>query len=90
MDTIHHKESILKQNSRNRWIRLCDLNRRFFHNAVKERIRRNLLLTMVNQQGIRLEGVEEVRVEIASYFESKFNEDFVDRPLFLKVWNLNN
>lgn len=55
-ECIHYKEIILRQKSRNRWIQEGDLNKKFFHNLIKQRERRNHISFVVNQAGVKLVG----------------------------------
>lgn len=82
-ERVHHRESIFRQNSKNRWMKEGDLNTRFFHNAIKERGMLLLLLTV--QNNVTLEEVGEVKGEIKRYFEEKFKGQNQFKPVHDEV-----
>ncbi|XP_058747173.1 uncharacterized protein LOC131620182 [Vicia villosa] len=74
------KENMLIQKSRLRWLNDGDDNSRFFHNAVKERRRRNRIGSLNTSDGV-VNSVKEVKDAVKAHFESKFKEDCLERPL---------
>lgn len=55
-DSIHLKESIIRQKYRNRWIKEGDVNTRFFHAILKDKYRKNSILSVTNSQGVQVKG----------------------------------
>ncbi|XP_058741401.1 uncharacterized protein LOC131613777 [Vicia villosa] len=84
-DSIHYKKSIQRQKARIRWIKDGDLNTRFFHNVIKVRERRNYIASALSQGGITLEGMEEIKLEVKSFSEAKFQEQVIQRPVLDEV-----
>jgi hypothetical protein len=70
---LHFKESLLKQKSRVKWVKEGDSNSRFFHESIKNRRRRNQLVALKNGEQW-VEGVDEVKGFVKSYFENNFKE----------------
>lgn len=77
-DSIHLKESIIRQKSRNGWIKEGDVNTRFFHAILKHKYRKNSILPVTNSQGVQVEGGK-CQKEIKNFFEAKFGAFFVFR-----------
>ncbi|MCH86118.1 hypothetical protein A2U01_0006972 [Trifolium medium] len=76
---LHLKESLLKQKSSIRWVKEGDSNSRYFHQAIKSRRRRNQLVAL--KYGDQwLQGVDEVKGYVKSYFENNFKERWEGRP----------
>ncbi|GAU25065.1 hypothetical protein TSUD_257590 [Trifolium subterraneum] len=74
-----HKESLLKQKSRMRWVKEGDSNSKFFHESIKSRRRRNQLVAL--KDGDRwVQGVDDVKAFVKNYFENNFREDWAYRP----------
>jgi exonuclease III len=76
---LHFKESLLKQKSRVKWVKEGDSNSRFFHESIKNRRRRNQLVALKNGEQW-VEGVDEVKGFVKSYFENNFKERWDNRP----------
>lgn len=64
---VFEKESMLRLKSRQLWLMDGDKNTRIFHNSLKERYRRNTITLLEGDNG-RVEGVEEVKVEVKKLF----------------------
>jgi hypothetical protein len=76
---LHFKESLLKQKSRMRWVKEGDSNSRYFHESIKSRRRRNQLVALKNGDNW-VQGVEEVKEFVKTFFESNFKESWECRP----------
>jgi hypothetical protein len=76
---LHLKESLIKQKSRVKWVKEGDSNSRFFHESIKSRRRRNQWVTLKNGEHW-VEGVDEVKSYVKSYFENNFKESWDSRP----------
>lgn len=72
------KEILLYQKSRSRWIREGDANSKYFHSLLNCRRRRSFLL--MDEDGILIEDVVEVKGIVKSHFEKCFDESNHDRP----------
>ncbi|GAU47952.1 hypothetical protein TSUD_06860 [Trifolium subterraneum] len=76
---LYHKESLLKQKSRTRWVKEGDSNSRYFHESIKSRRRRNQLVAL--KDGDRwVQGVDEVKRFVKNFFENNFKENWANRP----------
>ncbi|WJX46635.1 beta-amyrin 28-monooxygenase [Trifolium repens] len=67
------------QRSRSKWLKEGDLNSKFFHNCIKSRLRRNMLVALRTQHGW-VEGPSQVREEVVSYFRNHFSNEEWPRP----------
>jgi len=77
---LHFKESLLKQKSRQKWIKEGDSNSRFFHASLKYRRKRNNIVSINTSRG-RVEQVEELKKEVKNHFEERFQETNFNRPV---------
>lgn len=84
------KEAMLRLKSRQHWLAKGDKNTRFFHNAMKERNRRNAI-TMVAGANKIVEGVGEVKEAVINHFVDFFKESNLNRlvPERLEFKRLN-
>ncbi|GKU90761.1 hypothetical protein SLEP1_g4712 [Rubroshorea leprosula] len=83
MPEVENKTNTAKENiekidkARKEWIKDGDANTRFFHKCIKGRWRRNEINSiMIN--GKNVQGVKEVKEEVAAYFEKMFQEEAWD------------
>jgi exonuclease III len=76
---LHHKESLLKQKSRLKWVKEGDSNSKFFHESIKNRRRRNQLVALKDGDSW-VQGVAEVKSYVKNYFENNFKENWEHRP----------
>ncbi|CAI8598592.1 unnamed protein product [Vicia faba] len=82
---MHYKESILKQNSRYRWIKEGDNNTKCFHFVVNFRARRNSIVLIKTPNGL-VKDVCGVNEAIKNHFEARFHKCFMPRP---RLQNIN-
>ncbi|PNX58703.1 cysteine-rich receptor-like protein kinase, partial [Trifolium pratense] len=71
--------SISWQQSRSLWLKEGDANSKYFHSVLASRRRRNAL-SVIQVDGVTLEGVNPIRQAVFSHFESHFQAPNVDRP----------
>ncbi|CAJ2657379.1 unnamed protein product [Trifolium pratense] len=71
--------SISWQQSRSLWLKDGDANSKYFHSVLVSRGRRNAM-SVIQVDGITIEGVEPIRQAVFSHFESHFKASNVDRP----------
>ncbi|CAJ2637850.1 unnamed protein product [Trifolium pratense] len=71
--------SISWQQSRSLWLKEGDANSKYFHSVLAERRRRNVM-SVIQVNGVNIEGVTPIRQAVLSYFESHFKASSVDRP----------
>ncbi|CAJ2678325.1 unnamed protein product [Trifolium pratense] len=71
--------SISWQQSRSLWLKDGDANSKYFHSVLASRHRRNAL-SVIQVEGVTIEGVEPIRQAVFSHFESHFRASNVDRP----------
>ncbi|CAJ2662016.1 unnamed protein product [Trifolium pratense] len=71
--------SISWQQSRSLWLKDGDANSKYFHSVLASRGRRNAM-SVVQVDGITIEGVEPIRQAVFSHFECHFKASNVDRP----------
>ncbi|XP_058757340.1 uncharacterized protein LOC131630577 [Vicia villosa] len=76
---LNHKESILKQKSRMKWVKEGYNNSKYFHSVVKARTRRNSIVSIRTEQGV-IEEVEEVKRGVKDHFEKRFRKSVNPRP----------
>jgi hypothetical protein len=76
---LHFKESLLKQKSRMRWVKEGDANSRYFHESIKNRRRRNQLVALIDGEQW-VQGVDNIKGFVKSYFENNFKERWDCRP----------
>ncbi|PNX71762.1 cysteine-rich receptor-like protein kinase, partial [Trifolium pratense] len=86
-EQIQHKESLLHQKSRTKWIQEGDANSRFFHASIKARRRRNQLV-MLKKGAEWIQGVENIKKEAKDHFSKHFSEEWNNRP-FLQGIDFN-
>ncbi|GKV32839.1 hypothetical protein SLEP1_g41408 [Rubroshorea leprosula] len=73
------KERMWQQKSRKLWLKEGDANKKFFHRCVKGRRRRNEI-SSVQINGKQHTEVEEIKEEVAKYFQEMFAEEKWKRP----------
>ncbi|CAJ2663648.1 unnamed protein product [Trifolium pratense] len=71
--------SISWQQSRSMWLKDGDANSKYFHSVLANRGRRNAM-SVIQVDGISIEGVVPIRQAVFSHFESHFKASNVDRP----------
>jgi hypothetical protein len=71
--------SINWQQSRSRWLKEGDANSRYFHSMLASR-RRGNTISLVQVDGVTLEGVDQVRQAVFSHFANHFKARNVERP----------
>ncbi|CAJ2672096.1 unnamed protein product [Trifolium pratense] len=71
--------SISWQQSRSLWLKDGDANSKYFHSVLASRHRRNAM-SVIQVDGVTLEGVEPIRQAVFSHFESHFKASNVNRP----------
>ncbi|XP_058752306.1 uncharacterized protein LOC131625459 [Vicia villosa] len=76
---LQHKEIMIKQKARLKWIKEGDNNTKYFHSVLKTRTRKNTIVSIQSDQG-RLEGVEEVKEGVKKFFEQRFKKQCTPRP----------
>ncbi|XP_058752224.1 uncharacterized protein LOC131625381 [Vicia villosa] len=74
------KENMLLQKSRVKWIKEGDSNSGFFHKVMKQRRRINNLGPLFTPEGL-VDSVEDVKEAVFNFFENKFLETEVSRPV---------
>jgi hypothetical protein len=68
---LKYMDALTFQRSRNLWLKEGDANSRFFHNCIKARKRRNVLLSLNTPSG-RVEGSSLIRGEVVSFYTNHF------------------
>lgn len=71
--------SLFWQKSRMKWFREGDANTKFFHRCTQKRRKVNEILGL-NFDGVFIEGVDPLKMEIKKYFENHFRSGGWDRP----------
>ncbi|CAJ2641817.1 unnamed protein product [Trifolium pratense] len=71
--------SISWQQSRSLWLKDGDANSKYFHSVLASRHRRNAM-SVIQVDGVTIEGVEPIRQAVFSHFDSHFKASNVDRP----------
>jgi hypothetical protein len=62
-----------------RWVKEGDSNSKYFHESIKARRRRNQLVALKDGNNW-VQGVDEVKSYVKSYFENNFKERWDSRP----------
>lgn len=73
------EESYKKQKSRVSWLALGDKNTRFFHQKMNAHRARNTILSLVNDQGVRLEDPIAIEAEILGYYKQLLGTGFAQK-----------
>ncbi|PNY17273.1 cysteine-rich receptor-like protein kinase [Trifolium pratense] len=71
--------SISWQQSRALWLKEGNANSKYFHSVLASRRRRNTM-SVIQVDGVTLEGVTPIRQAVFSHFESHFKAPIVERP----------
>ncbi|CAJ2641323.1 unnamed protein product [Trifolium pratense] len=71
--------SISWQQSRSLWLKEGDANSKYFHSVLASRRRRNAI-SVIQVDGVTVEGVNPIRQAVFSHFESHFKASNVERP----------
>jgi hypothetical protein len=69
---LKNLDALAFQRSRHKWLKEGDANSRFFHNCIKARKRRNMVLSLRTPDGW-VEGPNLVRREVVSFFTNHFS-----------------
>ncbi|CAK8568730.1 unnamed protein product [Lathyrus sativus] len=70
---LHLKEILLKQKSRQKWIKEGDLNSRFFHNMMTCRRRKNYIIVLNTGRG-RMNEVTMIKAIAIEHFKHRFTD----------------
>lgn len=70
---------MLKQKSRERWIREGNTNSRYFHAGLQGRRPKNQIVS-IHKNGNVLKGVKEIKGKNFNHFAESFSEHFMARP----------
>lgn len=73
------KESLWRQKSRFRWIKLGDRNTKFFQISANNRYRRNFIGS-IELEGVIYEEPEQIKQMAVKYFEARFKNQIWRRP----------
>lgn len=79
-------ESLWRQKSRVKWMKLGDKNTKYFQSLANNRFRRNLLGSVV-VNGCLLEDSGEINDAAAVHFGNNFKEEWISRPSLGGVFN---
>ncbi|CAJ2637778.1 unnamed protein product [Trifolium pratense] len=79
IDSLKLHASISWQQSRSLWLKEGDANSKYFHSILASRRRRNAI-SVIQVDGVTLEGVNPIRQAVFSHFESHFKAPNVERP----------
>ncbi|XP_058185702.1 uncharacterized protein LOC131302927 [Rhododendron vialii] len=71
------EEVFKKQKSRVQWLALGDKNTKFFHQKMHAHRVKNNILSLVNDQGVRLEDPVAIEEEILGYYQRLLGSDFM-------------
>lgn len=63
------EENIFRQKSRVQWLQLGDSNTVFFFANMKNRISQNRIKSLINANGILIQGQDEINAEITNYYK---------------------
>ncbi|XP_045831535.1 uncharacterized protein LOC123922923 [Trifolium pratense] len=77
MSRLH--ASISWQQSRSQWLKEGDANTKYFHSVLAGRRRRNAI-SVIQVDGVSLEGVNPIRQAVFSHFASHFKNQNMERP----------
>lgn len=61
--TMQHKESMLRQKSRGRWVRESDSNSKYFHSMMKRNFRQNGIIALNSDRGM-LSQMDDIKVDV--------------------------
>lgn len=93
-DLCRAEESFLRQKSRVQWLNLGDQNTEFFFRMVKSRQGRNKIVSIVKEDGSRVDNPTEIKDEIVRFFQNLLSStprptpidmDLLDRVMTRKV-----
>lgn len=73
------KDGLLRQKSKIRWINEGDANSKYLHACLHSQRRKNNIL-MLEKEGVPLEEVDEIKLEVRKFFENSYNDMNVVRP----------
>jgi hypothetical protein len=72
---LEQEEIIWVQRARANWLKHGDRNTNFFHQYASARRQRNLIKGLVDDQGVRHEDIEEMKVITRDYFANLFTSE---------------
>lgn len=80
---MYLRESMLRQKSRNQWIKEGYLNSRFFHSYMKHKFRNNSIVGLITSTSLK-EKMDDIRWK-CNVILKKFLENLLRGDLLLKV-----
>ncbi|KAH7833682.1 hypothetical protein Vadar_008721 [Vaccinium darrowii] len=75
-DLVAAEEDFNHQKSRVKWLALGDQNSKFFHKKVKSHVVRSKILSICDENGIRLDEPVAVKAEILGFYKKLLGEKF--------------
>ncbi|CAH9089342.1 unnamed protein product [Cuscuta epithymum] len=81
---LEKENQFWKQRAKEFWLKEGDINSRFFHNAVKQRRRRNKMTGLGRPDGSWLSNREELGEAVLDYFSVLFKEQERTQPLAIR------
>ncbi|KAH7833227.1 hypothetical protein Vadar_004213 [Vaccinium darrowii] len=73
-DLVAAEEDFNRQKSRVKWLALGDQNSKFFHKKVKSHVVRSKILSICDENGIRLDEPVAVKAEILGFYKKLLGE----------------
>ncbi|XVE95435.1 hypothetical protein REPUB_Repub02eG0096900 [Reevesia pubescens] len=86
------EEVMLQQKARIDWIQLGDKNSKYFHNVIKGRKHKQMILALKNDEGLWTDDLQELKELVKNFYVALYTKEsplVEELPCLLSNWRLN-